>query len=331
MAKITFTSGYISANGITYTDQGNGTFTMTGTSTGISFNRFYYNVNAFPSWMVFDKDMVVDVSKTGTMNNVLFQIYMYRGSSSVYTLVLSLSEGQRTLNIPSSAGYTGALVRITIQSSNVTVNGSITPVIYTNPFPQQITETTPDSVYTSQYYTGALAGYYAMPNCTRYCYGRWWSLLGYQPQGLQNLGDAETWYQNCTAYQKGQTPKVGAVICFADGPYSGRGHVAIVEHVFPDGSVLFSNSAYRGAMFYLRCGTISSNYHTAAHGYLAYESAYLFQGFIYLPVEFDDIGGVYVPPGPNPSGYGANPLIRYYAKKQIYRNQGRGLIINYHR
>lgn len=330
MAKITFTSGSISANGITYTDQGNGTFKMTGTTTGVSFNRFYYNQNVMPSWLVFDKDIVIDVSKTGTMTGVMFNIYMCRGST--LTSIVNLSSGRLTINIPSSAGYTGALIRIAITSSNVAVNGTITPVVYTNPFPQQITETTPDNVYTSPYYTGIAGGYSpAMPNCTRYCYGRWWSLLGYQPQGLQNLGDAETWYQNCTAYQKGQTPKVGAVICFADGPYSGRGHVAIVEHVFTDGSVLFSNSALKGAMFYLRCGTISSNYHTAAHGYLAYESGYLFQGFIYLPVEFDDIGGAYVPPGPNPSGYGANPLIRYYAKKQIYRNQGRGLIINYHR
>lgn len=197
----------------------------------------------------------------------------------------------------------------------------------------QLTAYSPDNVYTSPYYTGLAGGYApAMPNCTRYAYGRWWALMGSQPSGLANLGNGEDWWGNCTAYQKGQTAKLGAVACFADGPYSGLGHVAIVEKIYSDGKVLFSNSALRGQMFYLRCGSPANNYHDGGHGENGYESAYRFQGFIYFPEDFDpDIDPTPDPgPGPPTPDYGMNPLIRYYAKKQIYRNQGRGSVINYH-
>ena len=196
----------------------------------------------------------------------------------------------------------------------------------------QLTPYSPDNVYTSPYYTGLAGGYApAMPNCTRYAYGRWWALMGQQPSGLAYLGNGEDWWGNCTAYQKGQTPKLGAVACFADGPYSGLGHVAIVEKIYSDGKVMFSNSALKGQMFYLRCGSPANNYHDGGHGENGYESAYIFQGFIYFPEDFDpDIDPDPDPgPGPPTPDYGMNPLIRYYAKKQIYRNQGRGFTINY--
>lgn len=155
--------------------------------------------------------------------------------------------------------------------------------------------------------------------------------MGSQPAGLSGLGNGEDWWANCTAYQKGQTAKLGAVACFADGPYSGLGHVAIVEKIYSDGKVLFSNSAYRGQMFYLRCGSPANNYHDGGHGEQGYESAYVFQGFIYFPEDFDPDVDPTPDPGPGPPSpdYGMNPLIRYYAKKQIYRNQGRGSVINY--
>lgn len=188
----------------------------------------------------------------------------------------------------------------------------------------QLSAYSPDNVYTSPYYQGTYGGYYAMPNCTRYCYGRWWSLMGSQPSGLSGLGNGEDWWGNCTAYAKGSTPKLGAVACFRDGPYSGLGHVAIVEEIYSDGKVMFSNSAYKGSMFYLRCGSPANGYHDGGHNKPGYEAAYIFQGFIYFPDDFDPPD-----PGPDPPydpddpGYRAAPILRWMNKKKLIWNGGR--------
>ena len=316
--------------GITYSNGSNGAFNVSGTASALSFMELYNNQNTLPAWFSFDKEIVLDITTNyQTSDRVYFQIYFYDSGGTAHLEINTAVS--TTINIPRSTGYTGALIRLRV-GSGATINGSIQPVVYTNPYYPQFDEYSPDNIYTSPYYAGQAGNYYAMPNCTRYCYGRWWSFMGSQPSGLYGLGNAEDWWSNVSAYQRGQVPKLGAIACFADGPYSGLGHVAIVEKIYADGSVLFSNSAYKGAMFYLRCGTIASNYHTAAHGYRSYESSYRFQGFIYYPDEFDNVEGTNppAPPGPNPEGYGMNPLIRYYAKKQIYRNQGRGSAINYH-
>lgn len=91
-------------------------------------------------------------------------------------------------------------------------------------------------------------------------------------------GNAEIWYSNTIdGYERGQTPKLGAVICW----YSTQsgGHVAIVEKINQDGSILCSNSAYGGSRFY-------TNTLTPPNYYMG--SAYTFQGFIYNPTEFID-------------------------------------------
>ena len=84
---------------------------------------------------------------------------------------------------------------------------------------------------------------YGLPNCTCYVWGRWYEILGYRPSGLYT-GNAGTWWSNISAYQKGLTPKLGAIMCMAGGPYSGLGHVAVVEKIYSDGTVLLSQSAY---------------------------------------------------------------------------------------
>lgn len=91
-------------------------------------------------------------------------------------------------------------------------------------------------------------------------------------------GNAEVWYPNTIdGYQRGSTPKLGAVICW----YSTQsgGHVAIVEKINNDGSILCSNSAYGGSRFYMTTLT-PPNYYMG--------SAYSFQGFIYNPTDFID-------------------------------------------
>ena len=120
-----------------------------------------------------------------------------------------------------------------------------------------------------------------LPNCVGYAWGRWRELLG----DFHNLsrGNAEIWWGNTgDGYERGQTPKVGAVICWSKGKAGvssdGAGHVAIVEQVNADGSILTSNSNYSGTRFYTK--TFKPPYSLGG--------TYTFQGFIYLPIEFEE-------------------------------------------
>ena len=143
-----------------------------------------------------------------------------------------------------------------------------------------IPRTTAPSKTDKNYYSNNNAYYkngYGMPNCTAYAYGRVYELLGYIPSGLY-YGNAENWYDNTKNLKKGQTPKLGAIACYRSGKTGnssdGAGHVAIVEKIDGD-SFECSNSAYKGTNFYMTKGYDTKNNKT-------------FQGFIYLPVEFEE-------------------------------------------
>lgn len=117
-----------------------------------------------------------------------------------------------------------------------------------------------------------------LPNCVGYAWGRWRELLGENPKLSRR--NAELWYgYTADGYKRGSTPKLGAVVCYRKGTVDdgsdGAGHVAIVEDIYSDGSILVSQSTYGGARFSTK--TLSKGY---AWGSL------VFQGFIYLPVEF---------------------------------------------
>lgn len=141
------------------------------------------------------------------------------------------------------------------------------------------------------WYNGNINPYYSagygLPNCTCYAWGRWAEITGQRPTGL-GLHNAETWWAETTGFSKGQVPKLGSIICFADGPYSGLGHVAVLEQINADGTYTFSNSGYNYKYFYLRTGSPANNY--------GYERAYRLQGFIYLPTDYDPDTPIPVPP-----------------------------------
>lgn len=169
---------------------------------------------------------------------------------------------------------------------------------------------------------------YGLPNCTCYAWGRWYEITGTRPS--LPTGDAGTWFNNVSGYQTGTTPKLGAIICFSGGPYSGRGHVAVVEKIYSDGSIIFSNSGYTRdpslytqLYFYLRCAKAADNYQTGYHGYSGY-AGYTFQGFIYNPIDFDpDIDPGQPDPGPGPEpDPGGYPIKLLLYKRKIYRNRG---------
>lgn len=118
---------------------------------------------------------------------------------------------------------------------------------------------------------------YGMPNCTAYAWGRFYELSGKKPN--LSINNAEDWYDYNDGYKRGKIPKLGAVIVWSKGNKrngnDGSGHVAIVEKIYDDGSILTSNSAYHGTNFYTQriCKT-----------YKLYD--YTFEGFIYNPIEF---------------------------------------------
>lgn len=125
-----------------------------------------------------------------------------------------------------------------------------------------------------------ISGNSCLPNCVGYAWGRWREFLG----SYHNLSrsNAEMWYLNTgDGYSRGQTPKLGAVMCWAKGvagnAADGAGHVAIVEKINSDGSITCSNSAYGGTRFYTL--TLKAPYNVG--------TGYSFQGFIYPPINFD--------------------------------------------
>ena len=117
-----------------------------------------------------------------------------------------------------------------------------------------------------------------LPNCVGYAWGRWRELLN--AHHLLSKGNAENWWAHRDTYLRGSIPKLGAVACWRKGQAGngndGAGHVAIVEDILEDGSIITSNSAYLGSRFYLR--TIKPPFNIG--------STYVFQGFIYLPKLF---------------------------------------------
>lgn len=118
---------------------------------------------------------------------------------------------------------------------------------------------------------------YGMPNCTCYAWGRFYELTGKYPK--LNTENAEKWYDDTKdGYSRSKTPKLGAIICW-EGKGSKAGHVAVVEEIYSDGSILTSNSAYKGTNFYMK--TIKPPKYNIG-------SSYEFEGFIYLPIDFEE-------------------------------------------
>ena len=122
-----------------------------------------------------------------------------------------------------------------------------------------------------------VSGNSVLPNCTGYAWGRWRELLGKFHE--LSRGDAEVWWGKGDGYNRGQTPKLGAIACWKQGTAGnkndGLGHVAVVEEIHTDGTITTSNSAYKSTNFYLQ--TLKSPF--------VYKPGFVLQGFIYLPVD----------------------------------------------
>ena len=124
-----------------------------------------------------------------------------------------------------------------------------------------------------------VSGNSVLPNCVGYAWGRFMEILGSTPK--LSRGNAEDWWNYKDGYKRGSTPKLGAVVCYRKGKVGtgadGAGHVAIVEKIYSDGSILISESGYKSFRF--RTTKLAKGY--------KYFTGYTFQGFIYNPAVTD--------------------------------------------
>lgn len=116
------------------------------------------------------------------------------------------------------------------------------------------------------------SGNSVLPNCVGYAYGRFMEIMGTTSCRL-STDNAGLWFgYTQDGYERGQTPQLGAVICWRN---PGRaGHVAIVEKINSDGSIVTSNSAWNSTRYYVQT--------LYPPGY-TWSSNYILQGFIYNP------------------------------------------------
>lgn len=118
-----------------------------------------------------------------------------------------------------------------------------------------------------------------LPNCTGYVHGRWME-LGNQPYdydpSILPWGNASTYYGNSSA-EKGQDPRLGACMVWGVG----AGHVAIVEEIIDNDTVLTSESDYGGDSG----GTVFETRTRRRAWNWGYYSGYTreFLGFLYHP------------------------------------------------
>lgn len=95
----------------------------------------------------------------------------------------------------------------------------------------------------------------AKGNCTWYAFGRAYEILKSRPN--LSINSAGVWYnynKNNGCYAYGATPRQGAIVCWSN-------HVAVVERVNADGTILISESSYKGYYpegFLFRTRTVSA-------------------------------------------------------------------------
>ncbi len=140
-----------------------------------------------------------------------------------------------------------------------------------------------------------------LPNCTAYAWGRFYEIIGSKPNLCVSYGgthNAEFFYQDdADGYVRGDTPALGAIICW-EGVGDRAGHVAIVEQINDDGSIITSESGYQSSLFWLKKrknnasmsveyknGKIveTGSWNETGTDTWGAGSGYTFQGFIYCP------------------------------------------------
>lgn len=113
-----------------------------------------------------------------------------------------------------------------------------------------------------------------LPNCVGYAHGRFCEILGYFHPDLPRC-NAGMWIERLgKSLSWGKTPKLGAVAVWKRP--GAAGHVAVVEYLNSDGSVMMSESGYSKTWN-------TRFWNSKRSGPNWYNSSYHFQGFIYNP------------------------------------------------
>lgn len=112
-----------------------------------------------------------------------------------------------------------------------------------------------------------------LPNCVGYAWGRFAEIMNGFAAGLPTC-DAGNWYAVDRTHEKGKTPKLGSVLVLSRSGQSG--HVAVVEEIYSDGSILTSESGYGNSW--------DRRFWTSKRTPPNYcDNGYTFEGFIYNP------------------------------------------------
>lgn len=120
---------------------------------------------------------------------------------------------------------------------------------------------------------------WGLPNCTCYAWGRRYEITDIYPSTL-STSDAKNWYPHAVSVGDtvGKTPQLGAIACWY---YEIGGHVAVVEVINDDGSIVVSESGYPSPYFWTE--TIYPNDNGDYTPQWIKEKGGYFQGFIYNP------------------------------------------------
>lgn len=155
--------------------------------------------------------------------------------------------------------------------------------------------------------------YSVLSNCTGYVHGRWMELGNTTTEYNLSNGNANTYWSHADGYERGQEPRLGAVLCMGGGS---AGHVAIVEEILDNGDIMCSQSNWGGAVFeYVRC--------YKSLGYrMSSSSASIggFQGFIYHPS---------ISPTPPTPTYGGGINLLMLIAQQNKRKRGKHYGVKY--
>lgn len=132
------------------------------------------------------------------------------------------------------------------------------------------------------------AGLDVLRNCVGYANGRYAEIQGLNKIKYQLVCNAEQFVIKAQSYGLtiGTTPKLGSIAVWSQGNTStgsdGAGHVAIVEQINPDGSIVTSESGYNAKKAFW------TQSRTNADGRWGQGSKYTFLGFIYNPSVADE-------------------------------------------
>lgn len=117
------------SNGVTFTRNSDGTWTVTDTATAtLAIHNFYYNLTVLPAWLIPGKTYPVKFETTAaTPGNVRLQVWFYKNGVYMGDDVSKSFTASGTITVPSDAG--GAIVRLVV-NNGVTANETVTVGIY---------------------------------------------------------------------------------------------------------------------------------------------------------------------------------------------------------